>query len=110
MSNTKPGFYHILVYITYVYFFVVGVIWFYENFKTNGNVNAIALAIMIVFIIQAYYRNKMLNLILGILGLFASVWVLLEIVAGYNLFAKTAHLDSMGKLLISFGIVDMIMS
>ena len=110
MSTTKPGFYSVLVFISYIYFFLVGLVWFYENFNANSNINVIALGIMLVFIIQAYYRNKILNLILGILGLFFSIWVLLEVVAGYNLFAKTAHLDNTGKMLITFGIIDVLMS
>lgn len=91
MSNNKITFYERLVYAVYGYFILVAAAWFILRFYFAGRFDPWAFCTLGIFAVQAYYRHRLTNLILGILGLAVSIFWLLEFTAlgqhgGFNAF------------------------
>lgn len=109
--NKKPlTFYHILVYIAYIYFIAVGAIWFYESFTATKQFNYQAFALVLVFAAQAYFKHKLANLIIGIICLFMGIIIFLDILHLFVSFKNGEPVTSDVKLLLVFGILNIIMS
>ncbi len=106
MGNTKLSFYEKLVFVAYGYFILLGISWFSGCLLWGGYFNFWASGTVLVFSAQAYFRQKLTNLILGILILAASIYWTLECVymgaqTGYDLFVKT---------LLTLSVISLIMS
>ena len=72
--NTYPkGFYAVFVYIAYFYFILFGGAWCIMSFMANHTLNYLAFLIVFVFAAQAIWKNKLANLIIGIIVLFVSI-------------------------------------
>lgn len=110
MAKKGITFYQILVYIAYAYFICFGGFWFYTNYSNEKHFNYIAFTIVMAFAIQFYFKNKLANLILGIIALSLSIWMLLEVFSQFNLFAKDVIFDGLVKILLVLSITSIIMS
>jgi hypothetical protein len=108
MGRTR--FYDILLYLAYIFYIGFGIFWFYIDFASSRHINYSALGILLVFGIQLFFRRRLVNLVLGILTLFLSIWMSMEVVSTYNLFAKGSTLDNGGKVLLSLCVTSIVMS
>jgi hypothetical protein len=77
MSQRKIKFYDILVYIAYAYFFLLGTGGFVLDL-IGKSFNYLALIMMLVFGVQAYFRHRLTDLIIGVLALVLSIFMLLS--------------------------------
>ena len=76
--NIYGSFYGILLFSSYLYFMLTGAIWLYEFPGIS------ALIFVAVFGVQMYFKNKLANLIIGIILLFMSIGLLLQQLADYG--------------------------
>jgi hypothetical protein len=106
-EKRKVTFYEILVYITYGYFILIGLAWFLMSMP---HFNYQAFTLIAIFAAQSYFRHKLTNLIIGIISLGLSIFMLLEVVQTYDLFAKNATADGLAKGLLGFCVLSIIMS
>jgi hypothetical protein len=102
--------YEVLVFIAYGFYILFGAIWFVISFANNGHFNYQAFTIIVAFAVQAYFRHNLTNLILGLLTLILSIFMMLEVISSYDLMAKTAKLDTVGKTLLSLSTVSIALS
>ncbi|MFI5196342.1 MAG: hypothetical protein ACHQD8_04570 [Chitinophagales bacterium] len=111
----KITFYEVLVFIAYSFYLLLGLVWFIMSLFRTGvlnihDFNPWAFFITIAFGAQFYFRHRLTNLILGILALFFSIWMLLDVINTYNLMAKQATYDNLAKGFLWFCLVSMIMA
>jgi len=109
MPKTEVTFYERLVYVVYGYFILLAAAWLILSFLFGKFFNLWAFFTLAIFIVQAYYKHRLTNLIVGILGLAVSIFWLLEFTflgqqAGYNLFVAVM-LGAFILSLISSGIL-----
>ena len=109
-GNRKATFFEICVYIAYGFFILLGAIWFLVNFVKTGHFNYQAFMLTAVFGIQAYFRHRLTNLILGILVLFLSVFMLLDVISEFNLMAKGAVYDALVRSLMALSLLSIALS
>ena len=110
MGNKKLSFYEVLVFVAYGYYLLLGLVWFGMSLWGGHQFNTEALFIVVVFATQLYYRHRLTNLILGILSLFFSIWMLLDVFNSFDLMAKGARIDGLSGGLIGFCFMSMIMA
>ncbi len=110
MDKQPVSVYKILVYIAWFYFIVCGGIWFYESYMANNKLNYSALIVMLVFVVQAYIRNKLANLIIGIICLFMGIIIFLDVLHLFLSFKNGEPVTSDVKLLLIFAILNIIFS
>jgi len=110
MELKKITFYGVLVYIAYGFYILMGLTWFSVGFLSSGHFNLQAFMLTLVFSVQAWYKNVLVNLILGVLSLGLSIFMLLQEIEAENLFAKGAVADSFTKILIGFALLSITMS
>ena len=110
MAKTKYSAYEILVFVAYGFYLLLGGAWFVMSLVQGHQLNLQALFIIIVFATQVYFKHRLTNLIVGILTLFFSIWMLLDVINSSNLMAKGAVIDGLDKGLMAFCIFSMIMS
>jgi len=82
-QNTSA--YQKLVYVAYGFFILLGLVWLVTFFVNDHKFNVQAFIVILVFGIQAYFKNKMANLIIGILCLFFSIFMLLTVIDTFAL-------------------------
>jgi hypothetical protein len=107
MAKKRASFYEILVYIAYGFFISMGIVWFLMSMPRFSYQ---AFLVMVIFGVQAYYRNKATNLILGLLSLMLSIFMLLEVIQKNDLFAKNAAPDNVAKGLLWYCLASIVMS
>jgi hypothetical protein len=100
VAAKKTGVYQILVYIAYAYFILFSGFWLYTSFDQNHRINYVALAILIAFVAQCYFKNRIANLVIGIIGLAISIFMFLETCSTFDLFKKGAQFDLLVKSLL----------
>ena len=110
MAKKKIFFYGVMVYIAYGFFILMGLSWFLISLSGDGHLNYPALSLIAIFAVQAYFRNKVTNLILGIISLMLSIFMLLEVIQTYDLFAKNAVAGVLAKALLLFCFTSIFMS
>ena len=110
MGNKKLSFYEVLVFVAYGYYILLGLVWFGMSLWGSHRFNAEALFIVVVFGTQLYFKHKLTNLILGILSLFFSIWMLLDVFSSFDLMAKGAKIDGLSGGLMCFCFFSMIMA
>lgn len=110
MAAKKTGVYQILVYIAYAYFMIISGFWLYANFDKNHNIQPLALIIFITFAAQYYFKNKIGNLIIGVITLAISIFIFLETCSVNDLFKKGAQFDPWVKALLSISGLGIILS
>jgi hypothetical protein len=76
MGKRRITFYEILVYVAYGYFLLVGLAWFFMSFSEGFNYTAFIMAL--VFGVQAYFKHRLTNLVIGILIFGLSIFMLLQ--------------------------------
>jgi hypothetical protein len=107
----RISFYQILVYIAYSFFILLGLSWFLISlFSAGGGFNYTAFFIVAVFSVQAYYRHHLTDLILGLLSLIFSVFMLMEVLATFDMLAKNAVFDFTAKVLLALSLLSIVMS
>jgi len=109
-EKKKITIFEILVYIAYAFFILLGLVWFLVSLAGSKHFNIQAFVIVLVFGIQAYYRNRITNLILGLISLGCSIFMLLDVISIYNLMAKGAIFDGFIKVMMLLPIVGIILS
>ena len=110
MEKKKLSFYEVLVFAAYGFYLLLGLVWFMMSLVRSHQFNAEALFIVVVFATQVYFKHRLTNLILGILALFFSIWMLLDVINSFDLMAKGAHIDGLSGGLMFFCVFSMIMS
>ena len=110
MTAKKPSFYEVLVYVSYGFYILLGLVWFIMSLISNKSFNIQAFVLIAVFAIQGYYRHILTNLILGIISFALSIFMLLEVIASADLFAKNAVADGLTKSLLAFCFLSIVMS
>lgn len=99
--------YEKLVFAAYGYFIVLGLVQFLKGLTAQHSYfDFFALAIIIVFGIQTYFRKKLTNLILGILTLGISIFLLLTFlyggsINGFSLIVKLMLMSSIISIIMS---------
>jgi hypothetical protein len=109
-ARKKVSLLEVLVYIAYAFFILLGGTWFVMNFMSSGHFNTQAFTLTVVFAVQAYFRHRLTNLILGILALFLSIFMLLDVISQFNLMAKEATYDGFIKALMALSVFSIVMS
>ena len=110
MGKQKLSSYEVLVFVAYGYFLLLGLVWFVMSMIGSHQFNAQALLIVGAFGAQIYFKHRLTNLVLGILCLFFSIWMLMDVFSSFDLMAKGAHIDGLSGGLMTFCFVSMIMS
>ena len=111
MERKKVTFYEVLIYIAYGFFILLGLAWFIMSFSSSGgHFNYTAFSIVVIFGVQAYFRHRLTNLILGILALFFSIFMLLDVISSFDLMAKNASYGGGAKELLGLSVFSMVMS
>ncbi len=98
--NNKLSFYEKLVFLAYGYFILLGLVWLCLGIYFGGIFHIEASFITIViFGAQAYFKKKLVNLILGILIFGLSIYLSLEFL---YLGSKTGYDFFVGFMLSAF--------
>jgi hypothetical protein len=110
MGKQQLTFYEVLVFVAYGYYLLLGLVWFIMSLAGSHQFNAEAFFIIVIFSAQLYFRHRLTNLILGILSLFFSIWMLLDVFSSFDLMAKGAHIDGLSGGLMCFSFLSMVMA
>ncbi len=102
MEKKQTSLYEKLVYVAYGYYILLGVCWFFLRLFYFGVFDFWAVTTILIFAAQSYFRQKLTNLIIGILTLGLSVYGTLEFITvgdkrGFNVFVDAM----LGVFLIS---------
>lgn len=84
LKQTYGKVYGMLVLTAYLFFIALGATWFFSLFLTTKEFSYQGFILMVAFIVQIFLRKKLVNLILGILTLFFSLWSFLQVLAVYS--------------------------
>src|SRR5271156_3308385 len=109
-EKKKITVFEILVYIAYAFFILLGLLWFFVSFVASKHFNIQAFVIVLIFSIQAYYRNRITNLILGLISLACCIFTLLDFISINDLMAKGATFDGFVKVMMLLLLVGVILS
>lgn len=109
MEKKKLGFYEILVFVAYGFYFLLGLVWFVMSFMGH-QFNLQALILVIAFGAQIYFKHRLTNLILGIFVLFFSIWMLMDVFSSFDLMAKNTRIDGLSGGLMAFCFLSMVMA
>ncbi len=110
MGQKRLSFYEILVFVAYGFYLLFGLAWFGMSLFVGHQLNFQALIIAIAFGVQIYYKHKLTNLLLGILALFFSIWMLMDVFSSFDLMAKNTRIDGLSGGLMAFCFFSMIMA
>ncbi len=80
-GKKKISTYEKLVFVAYGFYLLLGLGWLLGSLN-GGFFNVYAFAIIAVFGVQFYYRHRVTNLVLGIIMLFFSIYMMMEVVSG----------------------------
>lgn len=110
MGDKKTTFYEKLVFVAYGYFILLGLSWLMGNLVWGGYFNLWAFGVVAIFGVQAWFRKKLTNLVLGILILGLSIYSTLEFVTlgaktGYDIFVSTMLTICVISLLMSIVLI-----
>jgi len=106
-DKKRVTFYEVLVYFGYGYFILIALAWFLICLP---HFNYQAFTMLAIFGAQSYFRHKLTNLIIGIISLGLSIFMLLEVIQNFDLFAKGVSPDNLAKGLMAFCVFSMVMS
>ncbi len=104
MGEQKVSFHQGLAYVAYGYFILLGALDLILSFLWGGIINYWALFAVAVFAVQVKYKNKLTNLILGVLTLGGSIFFMLEFLARAHKVGFTSFTITMSSVAI-LGIV-----
>jgi len=109
--NTYPkGIYRILVYLSYLFFILFGSSWLVMSFIASNKFNFAAFFIVFVYVVQAIWRNKLANLIIGIISLFVSILFFLNMMYLYTRHSGELMASNGEKILVILGGLSIIFS
>ncbi|TRW23544.1 hypothetical protein FMM05_12850 [Flavobacterium zepuense] len=95
--------------IPLVYFIGLGVFWFLENYMGTGTINYIALAVVLVLLIELFYNHKIVGLVTGLLlGLFSTYMlfaVLSDVIKGGSINPNMVKFILFGGGLFGIGLL-----
>ncbi len=106
MGKEPMSLFEKLVYVAYGYYILVGAIWFFATLYFGHYFNYQAFIITAAFAVQAYYKHRLANLLLGIIIMAVSIFVSLEIASEG---AKTSF-DPFIDTLLAASVTSIIMS
>jgi hypothetical protein len=98
------------ILIAYGFFIVLALAWFITSFVVGGYFNLVAFITLAVFSAQAYYKNRIANLVLGLIILPASIFWGLQFAysggkTGFDTFINVMLLLSATSLAMSIVLV-----
>ena len=105
MGGRQLTFYNIMVYVAYGYFFLLGAAWFVISLGSSG-FNYQAFIVMLVFGIQAYFRHRLTDLIIGVLMLGLSIFMMLQALT----IGKRGGFDGLANTMIAMAAFSIAMS
>ena len=96
----------IMVLVAYSYFLLISMAFFIARLYITGEFSILPVFLVLVFAIQAWFSNKLANLIIGILTLIGSIFGTLEFLSlglrtGFNTFSGTMELMSVAGVILS---------
>jgi len=106
----KRSVFDVLVWVAYSFYILLGANRFLMSFASGGHFNYQAFVLMVVFAVQAWYRHRLTNLILGVLTMFLSFFMLMDVLSSYDLLGKNANFDGLAKSLVGMCVFSVIMS
>lgn len=100
-----------LLFVAYGFYILLGLSWFLVSLMSKErHFNYSAFFILVTFGVQAYYRHRLTNLILGILALFFSIFMVLDVISTFDLMAKNATYDAFVKSMLAFSVLSIVMA
>lgn len=99
-----------LVLIAYGFFILLGAIWFCTSWLSGHNFNPSALCVVGIYAFLAWYGNRIATLIAGVISLFFSFFMMMEVLNTFDLLSKNADFGSGAKILLALVFVSMVMS
>ena len=106
MEKKKFSTYEKVVFVAYSYYILLGLLWLAATLFFDGSFSYWAFALVAIFGAQAYFRQKLTNLIIGILCLGVSIYGSLEFI---SVGAKTGY-DTFVNILLGVCLSSLIMS
>jgi hypothetical protein len=99
MTDNKKTTFYWLTFAAHIFFMLFGLIWMLISAFSGKFFNFSGFFVFIVFGGAAYFKNKWVNLITGIINLFASFFVLMEVLSGYNLLSHDHNFSVFAKIM-----------
>ena len=97
-----------LTYFAYAFFGGIALVWLLINLYYERRLNIVALGVLATFVAQAFYRKRIINLILGIIFLPVSLFMLLQFLSlgaknpkGFDIFDSSMTALSVASILLS---------
>jgi len=109
-EKKKITVFEVLVYVAYAFFILLGFTWFLVSLMGSKFFNLQAFVIVLIFGVQAYYRHRLTNLILGLVSLACSIYMLLDVINIFNLMARGATYDGFIKVMMLLPLAGIILS
>lgn len=109
MPSQRNRISQVLVYVAYGFFLCIGLMMLYSGFIMHA-FSYTGFAISGVFILQFIYKKPLVNLILGVLTLFFSIWMLLLAMNTYNMLDKNTPHNTAGTAMVASSIIGMLLS
>lgn len=106
MEKRKFSAYEKLVFVAYGYYMLIGLLWLSATFYWDRSFSYWAFTLVAIFAAQAYFRQKLTNLIIGVLCLGVSIYGSLEFI---SVGAKTGY-DAFVNILLGVCVSSLIMS
>jgi len=95
--------------IPLLYFIGLGIFWFLENYMGTGTINYIALAVVVILIVELFYNNKIVGLgtglVLGIFSIYMLLAVLSDVVKGGSINPNMVKFILFGGGLFGVGVL-----
>ncbi len=109
-EKKKITLYEGLVWLAYGFYLLLGITWFLMALLQGGGFNYMAFSIIVIFGAQAYFRHRLTNLVLGVLALFFSIFMLLDVINTFDLMSKSATYDGLIKSLMGLSVFSILMA
>jgi hypothetical protein len=106
MEKKKFTTFEKLVFFVYGYFIIIGVLWLSASLFFGGGFSYWAFSLIAIFGTQAYFKQKLTNLIIGVLCLAVSIFGSLE-------FASLGHktsFDGFVNIMLGVCLTSLLMS
>ena len=104
MRDKKTTLYQKLVYVAYGYYLLLGGAWLLITLLSAGHFNLTAFIIVLVFGLQAYFRHLLANLIIGVVALFLSFFMLMDVLNTFDLLSKNAEFNTVARILLAMAV------
>ncbi len=92
--------------MAYGFYILLGTVWVIMNLLWGHYFNYQAFLVVAVFAVQAYYKHKLTNLLLGVILLGVSIFSALE----FMLMGGKTGFDAFADIMIALSVISIVMS